>query len=249
MVNVILFDLDGTLLPMDTEAFVENYIKELAPQVAHIVDPNLFVKSLWAGTQAMVQNKDRTKTNEQVFEETFLSLIPVEKEHIWPTLDLFYRDVFPTFSHLSTPTPLAKDVVEQAIDQGYRVAVATNPVFPKAAIEHRIEWAGLSHIPFELVTVYEESVYTKPHVEYYESICEVLGVDPRDCVMVGNDKQEDMSASETGMKTYLVEGNVIDRGEPSFRIDDQGTLEQFYDDLKNEKGIFQVKGVETGERY
>jgi beta-phosphoglucomutase-like phosphatase (HAD superfamily) len=33
MAKVILFDLDGTLLPMDTQQFITNYIKELAPRV------------------------------------------------------------------------------------------------------------------------------------------------------------------------------------------------------------------------
>ncbi|MBM7094393.1 HAD family hydrolase [Bacillus sp. H-16] len=239
MVKVILFDLDGTLLPMDTEAFVENYIKELAPRVAHIMDPKQFVQALWAGTEAMIKNKDHQKTNEAVFEETFLSLIPVTKEEIWPTLDAFYEKVFPGFSHMSEPTPLAKEVVEEAVEKGYRVAIATNPVFPRAAINHRVNWAGISHIPFELVTVYEESVYTKPHTEYYKHICDQLEVNPDDCLMVGNDKQEDMSASAIGMRTYLVEGHVIDRGAPQFTIDDHGTLEDFYKDLKNGSGVFQ----------
>ncbi|UCZ54139.1 HAD family hydrolase [Bacillus shivajii] len=238
MTKVILFDLDGTLLPMDTDAFVQQYIKELAPKVAHIIDPKLFVKALWAGTDAMMKNLDREKTNEQVFEETFLSIVPVEKDDIWPTLDHFYENVFPTFSYLCEPTPLAKQVVEEAVNQGYRVAVATNPVFPKTAIYHRLKWAGIDDQPFEVVTVYEESVYTKPHTHYYEHICEQLNVKPEECIMVGNDKQEDMVASEVDMKTFLVEGHVIDRGEPQYQIDDQGTLQDFYESLKEQKGLF-----------
>ncbi len=238
MIKVILFDLDGTLLPMDTDDFVKYYLKELGPRVAHIMDPNEFIKALWAGTEAMLRNLDPNKTNEQVFEETFLSLAKVKKEDIWPTLDDFYEKVFPTFSHLCTPSPLSKKIAEEAINQGYRVAVATNPVFPKAAIYERIKWAGVSDIPFEIITVYEENSFTKPHREYYQNLCDRLGVKPEDCLMVGNDKQEDMSASQIGMKTFLVEGWVIDRGEPQYRIDDQGTLEELYEKLKNEEGLF-----------
>ena len=238
MAKVILFDLDGTLLPMDTEAFVKNYIKELAPRVAHITDPNHFVKALWAGTEAMMKNLDHTRTNEQVFEETFLSIIDVEKEAIWPTLDEFYSKIFPTFSYLCEPTPLAKKLVEEALNQGYRVAIATNPVFPKAAIYHRLTWAGIADLPFEVVTVYEESVFTKPHAEYYKHISDQLEVRPEDCIMVGNDKQEDMVASTIGMKTYLVEGFVIDRGAPDYTVDDQGTLEELYNNIKKREGLF-----------
>ncbi|MFA9557132.1 HAD family hydrolase [Evansella sp. AB-rgal1] len=238
MKKVILFDLDGTLLPMDTDSFVQNYLKELAPRVAHIVDPQAFIKALLTGTEAMIRSQDKSKSNEEVFTETFLPLMNVKKEEIWPTLDEFYETVFPTFSHLCQPTPMARKVLEEAINQGYRLVVATNPVFPKAAIYHRLTWAGIDDIPFELVTVYEESVYTKPNPQYYEHICEQLNVSPKDCIMVGNDKQEDMVASKVGMKTFLVEGCVIDRGEPIFPIDEKGTLEELYLKIKERQGIF-----------
>ncbi|ARK29609.1 HAD family hydrolase [Halalkalibacter krulwichiae] len=238
MVKVLLFDLDGTLLPMDTEKFVNHYIKELAPRVSHILDPQVFVKALLTGTDAMMKNLEPNKTNAQVFEDTFLPLVSLQKEEIWPALDEFYEKVFPTFSHLSSPTPLAKKLVEEALNQGFRLAVATNPVFPKAAIYHRLKWAGIDDIPFEIVTVYEEISFTKPHKEYYLEIANRLGVEPNECIMIGNDKQEDMSASSIGMKTFLVEGHVIDRGQPQFRVDEQGTLEQLYEKVKNRQGLF-----------
>lgn len=236
--KAILFDLDGTLLPMDTELFVKNYVKELAPKVAHILHPDEFVKALFSGTEAMMRNLDPNKTNEQVFEERFLALTNLNKEAIWPVLDKFYVETFPTFSHMSSPSPLGRKIVEEAIDQGYQVAVATNPVFPKAAIYHRLTWAELDDLPFEMVTVYEESAFTKPHAQYYQAIAEKIGVNPEECLMVGNDKQEDMAASITGMKTFLVEGYVIDRGEPVYSVDDQGTLEDLYEKLKKKEGLF-----------
>ncbi|PYZ94619.1 haloacid dehalogenase [Salipaludibacillus keqinensis] len=239
MMKVILFDLDGTLLPMDTEAFVETYMKELAGRVSHIIEPEIFIKALWGGTKAMMSNIDHERTNEHVFEETFLSMSGLERQDIWPTLDEFYEKVFPTFSYLCRPTPMGRKVVKEAINQGFRVAVATNPVFPKAAIYHRLKWAEIEDLPFELVTVYEESTYTKPHTHYYEHICAKLNVTPKECIMVGNDKQEDMAASQIGMKTFLVKGCVIDRKEPEFHIDDEGTLEELHEKLVRQESVFQ----------
>lgn len=238
MKKAILFDLDGTLLPMHTDEFVQTYIKELAKQVAHIVDPKQFVNALWKGTEAMIKSVDSTITNEKIFEETFLNLLSIEREKIWPTLDDFYENVFPSFSYLCKPTPTARKVVEEAMNQGFIVVVATNPVFPKVAIDHRLKWAGIIDLPFEHVTVYENSTFTKPHAQYYESICEKINVDSENCIMVGNDMQEDMVASKIGMKTFLVEGYVIDRGEPNYSIDDRGTLEDLYEKMKNKQGIF-----------
>lgn len=237
-VQAVLFDLDGTLLPMDTHQFVQDYLKELAPRVAHQIKPEPFIQALWAGTEAMIKNLDPAKTNEQVFEETFLQLTKVNKEDVWPTLDAFYENVFPTLSHLCEPTPTARKVVEAALVEGYKVTVATNPVFPQSAIKHRLKWAGIEDMPFELVTYYENSVFTKPHLQYYEWICNKMGVSPDDCVMVGNDIQEDMSASKLGMRTFLVEGYVIDRGEPTYRVDQRGTLEDLLHQIKAHEGIF-----------
>ncbi|OEF97090.1 HAD family hydrolase [Desulfuribacillus alkaliarsenatis] len=238
MKKAILFDLDGTLLPMDTDRFIKNYMRELAKKVAHIVDPEEFSKALWAGTSAMIKNRDDSITNEQVFEESFLPLIKLEKQAIWPTLDEFYANTFPTLSHLSSPTPIAKQVIEAALKQGYKVAVATNPVFPKVAIYERIKWAGLDDSVFSHITVYENSYFTKPHPQYYQHISNQLQVNPENCIMVGNDKQEDMAASAIGMKTYLVEDWLIDRGESLYNIDGQGTLAHLYEQLVNRSGLF-----------
>ncbi|OEH86666.1 haloacid dehalogenase [Desulfuribacillus stibiiarsenatis] len=239
--TAILFDLDGTLLPMDTDAFVKTYMTELAKRVAHIVDSTEFTKALWAGTHAMMKNVDGEKRNDVVFQETFLKLLNIAKEDIWPTLDEFYEIVFPSFSYLTTPNPIAKEVVELALLQGYKVAIATNPLFPEVAIYERIRWAGLTDIPFSFVTVYENSYFTKPHPQYFQQICDALEVNATDSIMVGNDRQEDMAASLIGMKTYLVEDWAIDRGEPKFAIDAQGKLQDLYQDLKEQRGLFAKK--------
>ncbi|MCR6096424.1 HAD family hydrolase [Salipaludibacillus agaradhaerens] len=238
MIKAILFDLDGTLLPMDTEAFISTYMSELAARVSHIVSPDIFTKALWNGTKAMMSDTNSTITNEKVFEAVFLKETGLKKEDIWPELDEFYITTFPSFSYLCHSQPIARHIVEEAVKKQYKIAVATNPVFPKAAIHHRLEWAGISDMPFDLVTVYEESTFTKPHKQYFESIAQQLDVHPSECVMVGNDKQEDMAASLSGMKTFLIEGCVIDRGKPQYAIDAKGSLDDFFLMLKRDQGIF-----------
>lgn len=238
MKKAILFDLDGTLLPMDTEKFILYYIKELAGKVAHLIDPQEFSKLLWNATHAVIKNVDEQKRNEEVFQEAFLSSVSVSREEIWPIFDTFYAETFPQFSHLTEPNALAPQVVQAAIDAGYTVVVATNPLFPRVAIEHRLAWAGVKELPFAKVTVYEDCHFTKPHLQYYKEICTEIGVEPEDCIMVGNDMQEDMVASKLGMKTFLVEGYVIDRGEPQYQIDDRGSLAELLERINQQQGIF-----------
>ena len=79
MLKNVLFDLDGTLLPMDQDAFVEGYIKLLAARMARRgMDPERLVRALWAGTGAMVRN-DGSRLNEERFWETFEPLCPLRE--------------------------------------------------------------------------------------------------------------------------------------------------------------------------
>ncbi|MET3292125.1 UNVERIFIED_CONTAM: HAD superfamily hydrolase (TIGR01549 family) [Brevibacillus sp. OAP136] len=236
--STILFDLDGTLLEMHTEAFVKAYLKELSKYVGDRFDAETLVALVWDATKAMITSDEPHKTNEQVFIERFLGKSGVTKEDIWPIFDAFYKEVFPQLSHYTYPSPWAKKIVEAAKQAGYRLAVATNPVFPRDAIHSRLSWIGLSPDDFELVTVYEESHFTKPHEGYYREICEKLGVSPSACIMIGNHMQEDMAASRIGMKTYLVTNYVENRGEPLYPIDQTGTIEELYQALANREGIF-----------
>lgn len=238
MAKALLFDLDGTLLPMDTDVFVKHYIESFAQAIKKHLDPELFVQALLKGTGAMLTNLDPEKTNEQVFAETFIAITKVDKVTFWPILNAFYEEHFPKLVKHTQPTPWAAKIVEEATRQGYRLVVATNPLFPRSAIEQRLTWAGVAEFPFELITVYEEMSFTKPHPQYYQSIAQRLELPPESCIMIGNDMQEDMCAGKLGMQTFLVENCLVDRGEPKYQVDGQGSLEELYEQLKNREGIF-----------
>ncbi|MFC7440347.1 HAD family hydrolase [Laceyella putida] len=238
MIKACLFDLDGTLLPMDTEAFVKIYLGALAPQVAHLIPPDKLVKMIWHATEEMIKNVDENVTNEQVFERVFLQLCGLNKGDIWPIFDRFYRDEFPKLKGHVGHNPLMREVVQAAVDKGYKVAVATNPVFPKEAIHERMRWAGVDDLPFEVVTVYEEMHFCKPQPKYYLEVAKRLGVQPDECVMIGNDMQEDMVASTVGMKTYYLHQHRIDRGRPVYPFDMEGTAEELLAAIREGKGVF-----------
>ncbi|NJP37328.1 HAD family hydrolase [Alkalicoccus luteus] len=236
--KAVLFDLDGTMLPIDTETFVKAYMKKLAPAVQHLVHPEQFVKALWKGTGAMQQNLDPHKSNEQVFMETFIPEAGVSHNEIAPVLHAFYEDEFASLRPQDLPATKAADIVDAAAKKGYLTAAATNPVFPEAAVRHRLHWAGIDRSSLDFITSYENSSFTKPHTEYYEELCSKMGVAPEECIMVGNDVQEDIVAGSIGMKTYLVTGFVIDRGSPAYKPDAAGTLEDLLQDIQSGSGLF-----------
>lgn len=237
MIKIILFDLDGTLLPIDTDQFVAGYIRQLSAYVSHLIDPKTFVKELFASTEAMIRNLDPHRTNKEVFDEDFYAKLG-KKEEFVPVIDRFYEEEFPKLSSIVKPYPFTPHMIKTLKERGYRAAIATNPLFPESAIHERIKWTGASPEDFDWITTYENSHFTKPNLEYYRELVEWLEVDPKEVLMVGNDVQEDLVAQKLGMKTYLITDKVIDRGAPQYVPDRKGSMETFYQELVRGEGLF-----------
>ncbi|MDI6825089.1 MAG: HAD family hydrolase [Bacillota bacterium] len=224
-VRSLLFDLDGTLLGLDIDAFVPVYFEALARRFDGILPAGRLVEAILASTWAMVADRDLSRSNEEVFWSDFLPRVGLERERLDPIFTAFYRDVFPSLGDLARPVPEARRVLGHALSRGYRLVLATNPLFPRVAIVERMRWGGIHDIPFALVTAYEDMHACKPQPEYYREILQLLGASPEECLMVGNDVQEDLAASLVGIRTFLVEGPFLrDKGHPRYEPDLRGTL-------------------------
>lgn len=209
--TAILFDLDGTLLPMDNDAFTKGYFKLLAAKMApHGYEPKQLVDAIWAGTAAMVKN-DGTHSNEEAFWKKFASIYGEQVLVDKPLFDEFYQIDFQEARALCGVNLKAAEAVRYAKELGMRVALATNPIFPAVATESRIRWAGLEPENFELYTTYENIGFCKPNPDYYREIARRLNVSPAECLMVGNDVTEDMVAEETGMRVFLLTDCLINK--------------------------------------
>lgn len=234
MFKTLLFDLDGTLLPNDIDVFVSEYTKALAGKVAHLVEPQKFVQQLLSSTYLMVKNKERDKINQDVFLEDFFQGIGMSQDDLMPIFDQFYANDFAKLKDYTQPNPNVKRMLENAFAKGLEVVVATNPVFPLTAIEQRLDWAGVAKFPYKLITSYEKMHFCKPNPEYYEEILNLIQRTPAECLMIGNDVEEDLIAQKVGLKTFLVEDCLICRSGQEFYTDYQGTLddlESFIDNL------------------
>ncbi len=209
--EIVLFDLDGTLLPMDQEAFTKGYFGLLAKKAAPFgYEPEKLVEAVWTGTKAMVKN-DGKVTNEEKFWQTFGEIYGREALKDIPIFDEFYEKEFDGAKAFCGYTPKADETVKKAKDLGLRVALATNPLFPRTATEKRIRWAGLSPEEFELFTTYENAAFCKPNPSYYIEVAEKLGVFPERCLMVGNDAVEDLAAEQAGMGVFLLTDCLINK--------------------------------------
>ena len=226
MINTVLFDLDGTLLPMDQEEFVNTYLGLLAKKLAtHGYDANHLVAAVWAGTRAMVEN-DGTQTNEEVFWSDFCHIFGEQARKDEPLFAEFYAADFGQVRTVCGFAPEAAELIRLLKEKGIRVVLATNPLFPAIATRQRIRWAGLEPEDFELVTTYENSRFCKPNVAYYQDLLEKLGAEPENCIMVGNDVDEDIRPAETlGMDTFLLTPCILNRSGSQVRCPQGGFAE------------------------
>jgi len=222
--SAVLFDLDGTMLEVDVEGFFQTYFQSVAAWVAPHLTPDRFIPRLMESTQRMINNLDPGLTNQQAFMQGFFDGLDVPQETLMPVFDAYYREEFPKLARFARPAEGARELVEAVLESGRRAVVATSPVFPRAAILERLRWAGIDHVEFALVTTYENMHFCKPHPDYYIEIAEHLGCPPAECLMVGNDVEEDLPAQDVGMTVYLVEPNIIHRGKRPCRPDHRGPL-------------------------
>ena len=228
-ITTVLFDLDGTLLPMDQDVFIKDYFGRIAAKVTPAgYDPKQLIDTIWRGTAAMVKN-DGSKTNEEAFWNYAVSVYGDKILRDKYLFAEFYETEFDKIKAVCGYHPAAAEIVHSLKEKGFRVALATNPIFPARATQWRIQWAGLQSEDFELYTTYENSRYSKPNPAYYQDVLARLNVKPEECLMVGNDVGEDMIAEQLGMKVFLLTDCMINKSDTDITNYPHGN----FDDLKN----------------
>ncbi len=209
--TTVLFDLDGTLLPMDQEAFVKEYLRTMAAYMApYGYDPERLPQAVTQGVIAMVKNEG-SRSNEQVFWACFQKEMSCKREQTEPLLEEYYRSVFQQGSAWCGFEPRAAELLAQVKGLGLQAVLATNPLFPAIATQSRVRWAGLRAEDFSYISSYENSSFCKPRPAYYREILEKLSLQPEECLMVGNDTREDTAAGELGIPVFLLTDCLIDR--------------------------------------
>lgn len=234
MIKAVLFDLDGTLLPMDNEVFTKVYFKLLCKKLApYGYESEELIQIIWAGTKNMVMNNG-TMTNEEAFWSKFEEIYGNKAKTDRLIFDGFYENEFQEAKSVCGYNEASKEVVDICKSKGVKVALATNPIFPSYATESRMRWAGLDKDDFEIYTTYENIGYSKPNLKYYIEIINRLGVQADECIMIGNDVDEDMVVEELGMKVFLLSNDVINKSNKDISQYPSGDFEALKKFLQDE---------------
>lgn len=220
----ILFDLDGTLLPMDMDKYIQIYFAGFCRRLPHLA-PDLITGMLWEGIIAMMRNPGET-TNREVFAQVFTRRTGMDYYACEDMFLQFYQTDYNNCAAACRPTPLAKELVRTLKDKGYTLTLATSPLYPMVATRARMQWAGLDEQDFAFITTFDAFHAAKPSIRFYSEVCEKLGVRPQDCLLIGNDAEEDGAAREIGMPVLLTTDCLINKKDLPLAYFEKGTLEE-----------------------
>ena len=205
-VKALLLDLDDTLLINDMDVFSSRYFELLVECIQDICPRDRFLAAPMTGTRAMFANDGAQGSNADLFYSEFLPLVGDCADELLPALDAFYAHDFGSLRKWTAVDPDARVLVETAFQHGFQVAIATQPLFPREAVLARLRWAGVSADTFcyDYVACFEEMDACKPQERYFRTICQHLGRQPHECLMVGDSVEADMGAEKHGLRTFWV---------------------------------------------
>lgn len=229
--QAILFDLDGTLMPMSNQTFIDMYIPSLANYLAEYVEPKTLIKAMWDALEIMLQDQS-DRINESIFFEEFGKRIGDQTlRKLEPMFEEYYRTEFSILKKGMDDNENMSEAISLLKEKGYRLIIATNPMFPKVAVSKRIEYSGLNEDDFEFVSNYSIHTACKPSVKYYEEVLSKNNLRANQCLMVGNDVIEDMVVKKLGMDAWLLT-DYIEHPEAENVADWTGSREEFLNRLQ-----------------
>ena len=208
MIDTILFDLDGTLAPFIQDEFVKKYFYIYSEIVAKLgYSREGFIKAMWTGVDAMLKN-DGSSLNMERFWDGFASVLGEDARKLKATANDFYKNEFNLVKSVVKPHAPRRHLIDSLKQKGFTLILATNPIFPPSAVASRLSWCGLSPDDFSYITTYDNSTFCKPNPGYYEEILKKCGKTVENCLMVGNNPDDDMAAAKLGFEVFLITDTI-----------------------------------------
>lgn len=201
MLKAVLLDLDNTLIFFDEVKFANLFFPAVAARFSDIMTSDRFAQQLMVATLEAHKN-DGSMTNRELFLEEFVKGTELTGEDVWRRFVKYYDEDFDCIKETVTTQGNAREVFQSLHKRNLKLVIATNPILPLNAQRKRLSWADLDGVKLSLVTHMDNMSYCKPHLGYFRQICQLIGEEPEDCLMVGDDPANDMVAAKIGMKTY-----------------------------------------------
>lgn len=208
-IKTICFDLDGTLVEMNP-LFKAPLLTMSMIRFFHVIPPWKFFKSFKIAVKTMLHHQE-DQSNFSIFVKSLSAQSNLKDETlIKKAIQEILEIDFPKLKIFFYPVKDAKQTLKIAQELGFNIILATNPVFPRKAVETRLMGGGFKSEDFPLMTHAENMTRCKPKVEYYKELLIRFNLDPQECLMIGNDVKKDTPAFDVGMKTFILSSGAKD---------------------------------------
>lgn len=205
--KTLLIDLDDTLLTNPTETFLPAYFDALAEELKDYAAPETILHLLASDKYGMMSSQDPAITLADNFIPKFYKDLKVDYKNVREQIEHFFEEKYNDLQPLTQQRPEAITLIDQAIEQGWQIAIATNPVFPQTATQNRLAWAGFPKEKYSFLAVssFEDYHFAKPNPAYYAEVLAQIGWPEGPIVMVGNDEIMDIQgAQDLGLATFWI---------------------------------------------
>jgi FMN phosphatase YigB (HAD superfamily) len=218
MIRAVLLDLDETLIANPDGAFADALVQLADDALA----PRLGVSTLRPALRRMMQRLTAERTqitnNLHLIYETFTESTQQPVDLVREALQTFYTQDYPALARWISPVNSAQTLIDCLIHQQIAVVIATNPVYPPAAIQQRIAWGGLDASRAALITDASMMHFAKPDPAYYAEIIARLGVEPDEALVIGDHPTNDIAAAQqVGLHTMHIDPSAPNRLEVALR--------------------------------
>lgn len=203
--QIFLIDLDGTLLENSMPLFLWANVFFMVKRFGPIFGWKEVIPRTKACLDLILENPHpQEKSNYEILFNAFSGWAQVNPDMARQALWRFYLEDFPKLGKLTRPVPMAKEGLRHLREQGKILYLATNPIWPKACVLKRLEWAGIPSEWFLNITHSENWSVCKPNPLYYQLILNNWKIDPQNAVMIGNDFRKDGPSIQVGVPCVLL---------------------------------------------
>ena len=209
IMKTFLFDLDDTIINLNWPVFEKRYYGGLAESFCDLMPKEKVGEYIYQSYRYMVEVVDG-QTNKAKFYDKMQELSGVDKAILIKREPTYYLDHYDELQPITTVNADMVAAVKTLKTKGYRLILASQPVFPSIATRKRLAWAGLNEAIFDKITTFESECASKPDLAYYRNLLTEFDLKPEDCIMVGNDRAEDMIATELGISGILITDVLFD---------------------------------------
>ncbi len=216
MIRAVLFDLDGTLLDIDVDSFIETYTRSLAAKLVP-EDQERGLAVLAGSTYAMLAPEVNEDSNQVCLLRKLSDALDRSPAELWRSIHQLSKEILPGLKEMAKPITGAAQVVREIHERGLKVVVATMPIYPRDVMLERLRWAGVRTDWVDHVACLEANRSAKPHRSYFLEMADAVGAAAEECLMVGDDEDQDMPALDAGMAVHLVQP-PRGRPEPTGRL-------------------------------